>query len=297
MKNEYWFNQLNQQFDDMGLSKEWNTTRKLWHWWNDIKEVPLCSVSGRERNWRAGECTDRLDLPGFKEGYSKFADMSVSVTQTAQLVKQSNQIKYGVDNVFQLESTKQKTKKTLMKKYGVEYISQNKDIIDQREKTMMSKFGFKTNFENHENFMMAKYGVRNAAHVPEIAETVCLNRFKKRHEYTLETGEIILLQGYEPFGLEFLKKHYQENEVSFKKKDMPIIMWYNIKTNKEHRYYPDFYVKKDGLVVEIKSDYTYKKGYHNLRTKFDATIVNGYEFLLLVFNKDGSLSWSTNNLE
>ena len=297
MKNEPWFNELSHQFDELGLPQEWNTMRKLWHWWNNVKEVPLCSISGRERNWRAGGCTDRLDIPGFKEGYSKFADITVSVKQTAQLAKQSVQAKYGVDNVFQLETTKQKTKETLLRKYGVEYISQNKDIIVQRENTMMSKFGFRTNFENHENFMIAKYGFRNAAHIPEIAEVACLNRFKKRHEYILETGEIILLQGYESFGLDFLKNKYQESEVSYRKKDMPLIMWFNNKTDKEHRYYPDFYVNKDNLVVEIKSDYTYKKDYENIRSKYTATVNNGHQYLLLVFAGDGSLILVRNSVE
>ena len=45
-----------------------------------------------------------------------------------QKVKDSCKIKYGVENVFQLDEVKNKTIQTFLKKYGVEHPHQNKDI-------------------------------------------------------------------------------------------------------------------------------------------------------------------------
>ena len=38
---------------------------------------------------------------------------------------------------------------------------------------------------------------------------------------------------------------------------MPVI-WYMF-TGKKRRYFPDFYIPKDNLVIEVKSRYTYKR--------------------------------------
>lgn len=43
-------------------------------------------------------------------------------------VRESCMVKYGVDNVFQLDEIKNKIMQTLLEKYGVKYTHQNKDI-------------------------------------------------------------------------------------------------------------------------------------------------------------------------
>jgi len=62
--------------------------------------------------------------------------------------------KYGVINVFQLESTKETMKKTCKEKYGVEYISQDKDFRKRVEDTCLQKYGKKSITET-ENFKIA----------------------------------------------------------------------------------------------------------------------------------------------
>jgi len=135
-----------------------------------------------------------------------------------------------------------------------------------------------------------KFGVHNPAHVPEIAETLCYNRFKKRKEYTLSTGKVIHLQGYEPFGFDYLKTLYQENQIQYRKKDMPEL-WYNWQ-EKTRRYYCDFFVADDNLVVEIKSPFTLSRDLDIVKQKILSAQTMGYKVLLLVFDRYGQVALS-----
>lgn len=63
--------------------------------------------------------------------------------QYANKVRERNTLKkYGVKNVFQLESVKEKSKLTMLKKFGVEYSSQRGDeYIQKRSNTLMKHYG------------------------------------------------------------------------------------------------------------------------------------------------------------
>jgi hypothetical protein len=79
----------------------------------------------------------------------------------------SNQEKYGVNNVFELETIKTKIKDTNLELYGVENPQQNKDI---KIKT--------------QNTCLAKYGVTNPAKNPQIIQKI---KEKFLREYGVET--------------------------------------------------------------------------------------------------------------
>lgn len=64
--------------------------------------------------------------------------------------KQTNQQKYGVDNVFQSKEIQDRSKKTLMDKYGVEHYSQTKEFQEKFKQTCLDKFGTSTPLENDE---------------------------------------------------------------------------------------------------------------------------------------------------
>jgi hypothetical protein len=55
--------------------------------------------------------------------------------------------------------------------------------------------------------------------------------------------------------------------------------------NKEHYYYPDFFIPKFNLIVETKSSWILKKqGHEKNLQKEKATISKGYNFLLIIDN-------------
>ena len=155
---------------------------------------------------------------------------------------------------------------------------------------MMERHGIPHNLVNWQEKFFNKFGVHNPAHVPEIAETLCYNRFKKRKEYTLSTGKVIHLQGYEPFGFDYLKTLYRENQIQYRKKDMPEL-WYNWQ-EKTRRYYCDFFVADDNLVIEIKSPFTLSRDLDIVKQKILSAQTMGYKVLLLVFDRYGQVALS-----
>jgi hypothetical protein len=285
-----WFEELEKEFAQMDLPVEWNLQRKLWHYWNETNIVPLCPISGKERKWRAGNAVESIDIPGMNEGYSMFSDYKVAGKGIKKLAKQTLQEKYGVDNPMDLPGMAEQRKKHFIEKYGVENPSSNEQVKQKRINTMMERHGVPHNLVIWQEKFFNKFGVHNPAHVPDIAEKLCYNRFKKRKEYTLSTGEVIHLQGYEPYGFDHLKTLYQENQIQYHKKDMPEL-WY-IWQGKTRRYYCDFFVADDNLVVEIKSTFTLSRDLDIVKRKILSAQTNGYKVLLLVFDRYGRVALS-----
>jgi len=286
-----WFNQLEKEFTQMGFPNEWNLQRKLWHYWKGTNIIPLCPISGKERKWRAGDAIERIDIPGMSEGYSMFADYKVAGKGIKELAKQTLQEKYGVDNPMDIPGMSEKRKKYFLEKYGVENPSSNKQVKEKRINTMLERYGIEHNFIGWQEKHFAKYGVYNSIHIPEVAEKLSYNRFKKRKEYRLSTGEIIHLQGYEPFGFDYLKNLYQEDQIKYRKKDMPEL-WYKWE-GKIRRYYCDFFVPDNNLVVEIKSLFTLSRDLDIVKQKILSSQTNGHNVLLLVFDQSGGLILET----
>lgn len=92
--------------------------------------------------------------------------------------KETNFIKYGTENVSQLEEVKEKKRQTMLNKYGVEHPLQSKEILEKLQKTNLEKYGCKCSFQNEnvrqvfKNNMLQKYGVDHPWKVNEIKEKV-----------------------------------------------------------------------------------------------------------------------------
>lgn len=69
---------------------------------------------------------------------------------------------------------------------------------------------------------------------------------------------------------------------------MPEI-YYLTDDGKYSKYYPDFYLPNDNLIVEVKSWYTYKNNFRNTDMKRKACEYLGFEYLLIMFNKKNEL--------
>lgn len=131
------------------------------------------------------------------------------------------------------------------------------------------------------NAVRKKYGVDNVMHVSELAERAMHNSSKWK-PYALPSGKVLKVQGYEPKALDELLQIYEENEILSSRKDMPKIMY--MLDGKIKRYYPDFYIPKDNLIIEVKCKYTLINEKQKNRAKFEATLALGFKFKLLVYN-------------
>jgi len=197
-------------------------------------------------------------------------------------MKKTNLKKYGVENPFQNEEIKNKIKQTNLKKYGFECALQNQEIKDKVKQTYLKKYGCEYSFQSEvvkekiKETNLKKYGVENVSNNKEIrnkAEETMLKKYGFRYAsqnpcisekqfsnsnkiYTFSSGETINIQGYENFALDILIKKYNDNEILNRRIDMPKIFY---EFNKKNRvYFPDLYIPKDNLIIEVKSDYTYK---------------------------------------
>jgi len=100
--------------------------------------------------------------------------------------------------------------------------------------------------------------------------------------YALPSGKIIKLQGYEPQFLDYVFENdiYKEEDFDFSTFKID----YEYK-GKQHYYFPDFRVPKDNLIIEIKSTYILKRqGEDKNNAKRDATLKEGYEYLMILDN-------------
>ena len=163
-------------------------------------------------------------------------ECSLQNENVKQKMKENNLQKYGCEHTFQSEIVKNNIKKSLIAKYGIEYISQNPKIREKAELTMLKKYGVK-------HFSQCSSVYKN-----QIAYSNKL--------YTFPSGKSVQIQGYENFALDVLINKYNENEIINKRCEVPRIEYdFN---KKKHYYFPDIFIPKDNLIIEVKSYYIYK---------------------------------------
>jgi hypothetical protein len=209
--------------------------------------------------------------------------------------KQSLMDAYGVTNVSQIADVLSKKKKTWMKNYGVDNPSKaqiNKDKIKaawpevdrKRKETMLEKYGVES-YNSTEEFKdrrkatwIEKYGVDNPTKNVEILEKVLLKN--SQNDYLTKTmvmpsGDERRYQGFEnQVILDLLKSGLSEDEIVTGQGNVPHIPYsFN---GRQHRYYPDIYVPKLNLIIEVKSKYTWMKYREKNMAKIKATKQLGY---------------------
>jgi hypothetical protein len=180
-------------------------------------------------------------------------------------VRQSNIKNHGVANVFQSEEIKEKNKQTHIKNYGVANVFQSKEIKDKIKK------GF-----------LDTYGVEYPQQVPEIFEKNQKSSLKLK-PYTFPSGKEVKIQGYENHALDKLLQTYQEEDLTIGVSLVPKIIYTH--EGKTKRYYPDIYIPKDNLIIEVKSTYTLKRELEKNLAKRRACIGQGYDFKFWIFHR------------
>ena len=171
--------------------------------------------------------------------------------------------RFGETTNLKCKETKEKIKKTNMEKYGVSNPMQHSSIQSKLIKTMIEK-----------------YGVKHSLQIPEICEKQQKKRYKTKN-YQWKTGEISKVQGYENKVLSDLENSgYSFNDILTNKSDMPEI-WYEFKGEKR-RYFPDIFIPKENLLLEVKSTYTISQEVDKNEKKWEATRSLGYDFRIEV---------------
>jgi len=171
---------------------------------------------------------------------------------------------YGTISILNVEEFRQKRINTCMDKYGVEYPLLSPVMVAKSKATCMKK-----------------YGVENPMQNAEICEKSAKSQLKGSY-YKFPSGNTEYVQGYEPMCLDMLLKEYDETEIKVKKSDMPVIMYFF--KGKRRRYYPDIFIPKDNLLIEVKSEWTLDREANRNEAKFLATVGEGYSCHVHVFD-------------
>lgn len=202
--------------------------------------------------------------------------------------KKSHLEKYGVDNPSKRSEVIHKIKDVFDKKYGGHPMYDN-DIKEKVRLTCLERYGGypAESVEVREKAVITnreKYGVDHPSQKAEILARNIVNS-KKYKKYTLPSGNIINVQGYEPYALNILLTKYNEEQIITNRTTIPRIPYKLNNTNKY--YFPDIYIPHINTIIEVKSDWTYRLEYDKNQAKAAATRNAGYNYEFWIFNKKG----------
>jgi hypothetical protein len=192
-----------------------------------------------------------------------------------EIIKQRKETvreKYGCDYTLQNKEVREKAAATILERYGVENISQNEVIKEKKRTTTLSNYG-------------TEYPAQTAKIVLKMVKT--MNKYK---DITTPSGKTIQLQGYEPQAYKMLLESYNENEIVNHIEDVPCI-WWTCDEGRLHRYFVDFYIPKDNLLVEIKSKRTYNIALNKnkLQSIFKQCVKEGYNIEVWIISDNGEM--------
>jgi hypothetical protein len=202
-------------------------------------------------------------------------------------------LKYGVENISQLEEIKNKKRETTFKNYGVEHNSQCQIVKDKKINTCLKNNGVEHPQQSKEIKNKSKqtcfnnYGVEHPTQNQEIAEKSFTKCYKAK-SFVFPSGNKIKCQGYEPFALqELININISEYDIVTGCKNVPTI-WYNDENGKEHRHYVDIFIPSKNMCIEVKSSWTIAQKSGNIFEKQTAAKEFGYKYEIWVFDKNGN---------
>lgn len=212
-------------------------------------------------------------IPGFREKYES-----------------SNIEKYGSPYITGSKHFKEKTKEKIEKDWGGLHPSKHKSVQDKRAETNLEKYGVDCILKDREKMkkgMVEKYGVEFNMQIESIHEKT-MKTMGRYYDYILPSGDVIKLQGYEKFGMDYLLKTFSEKDIITNQSEIASILG-QIKYGNNQKYYPDIYVKSIHKIFEVKSPYTYDLHKEKNIDKKNACENKGIEFEFLIFDSAGNL--------
>jgi len=157
--------------------------------------------------------------------------------EVREKIKQTIIERYGCENSFCIPWVRDKAKSTIFDRYGKQFFMQTLDFSNKSKVTMMRRYGC-------ENPMQCS-SIFNKWHSSSLS----------RYSYTLPSGKIVNVQGYEPKALDLLLQYFDEDEIiAGNATKIPRISYFFNK--KEHYYFPDIWIPSINTLIEVKSSWT-----------------------------------------
>ena len=205
--------------------------------------------------------------------------------ETSKRFEMLNMYRYPYCEACSLKIKAEKYKETCMEKYGVTNVSLLDDIKGKIQDKWIGKFGGhpKTNKQVQEKWKatcLEKYGGHPNQNKEVQAKSEATAFTYK--EYMMPSGNIVKYQGYEDVALDELVQKYEEEDILIGRTAIPSINYYINDT--KHVYFPDFMIKSENKIIEIKSEWTIQLKRGNVEEKALATIKAGYKYEIWVYN-------------
>jgi hypothetical protein len=216
--------------------------------------------------------------------------------RTTEYVKnkrnETNLERYGVTSYSNTNEYKERIKITSNMRYGFDSPNKSKFIKDKKVKSMLKKYGYISNSITEEskeklrNTNLERYGVEYPMQVLEFFEKQ--QKSSKKLEYY---NDKLYFQG--SYERDFLEYMYKLGMIDFVERG-PYIKYNYLGESKRH--YPDFFIPKFNLIIEIKSSYYYNKFLEMNNVKMNECIKIGYNYIFII-NKNYSIIESIFNNE
>lgn len=174
----------------------------------------------------------------------------------------SNLEKYGCINTGSVQDIKDKIQRSNKDKFGC-HPKQTKVVQDKWKATCLKKYGGHPN-QNKE--VQAK-SEANSYHYKD---------------YMMPTGNIVKYQGYENLALDELVQLYEEHDLCIGRTNIPTIDYYI--GDVKHVYFPDFFIRSENKIIEVKSEWTMKIIRANIEEKAQATVKAGFKYEIWIYN-------------
>jgi hypothetical protein len=247
--------------------------------------------------------------------------------ETHEKSKKTLMDKYGVDHNFKIPGMTQKIKDTFTLKYGYDRPLKCPHIKNKMIQKNIIKFGFSCPLKNEKIFqkskdkLMKNYGVLTPLSSSVIFEKFKNTNLKKYGEthwmknadfynnflnikkkttykiYNLNDEEI-KLQGYEDYVFDELLKCYNRTDILIGQNLNKYIGQIKYDFNEiEHTYYPDFFIKSENLIIEVKSPYTYMVDLERNIEKEKSCINLGFNFQFIIINKKDYNMWKRKKIK
>jgi hypothetical protein len=192
--------------------------------------------------------------------------------------KLTNLEKYGFESYSTTDEYSAKVRETSLKKYGVDSPNKSDEIKEKKKKSMLMKYGYISNSMTEESknklktTNLERYGVEFPMQVLEFFEKQQIS--SKKIKYYNE--RLYYQSSYE--------KHFLDYMNSIGVLDL-ISRGFHVEYDFEgikRSHFPDFYIDKYNLIIEIKSSYYYNKYIDKNISKMNECVKLGYNYLFII---------------
>lgn len=211
-------------------------------------------------------------------------------------MKQTTFAKYDVENALQSEEIKAKIRQTNLETYGCEYGLQNEEVKNKKKATYLKNYGVENPMQCKEiqdktkQTNLKKYGVEHASQNPDILDKMTKSMYKSK-DYILPSRNILQIQGYEHYALDYLlqKENVCEDDIVSGCKNVPTI-WYNDHDGKKRRHFVDIFIPNQNRCIEVKSTWTAHINKETIFLKQIAAKELGYNYEIWVYDDKGRIT-------